>query len=56
MFGLVVYDGPRQEPAPTSGFAIAAMHIDELREHVHRGSLGSALIYIRNTAVHGLTR
>jgi hypothetical protein len=56
MFGLVVYDGPRQEPAPASGFAIAAMHIDELREHVRRGSLGSALIYIRNTAVHGLTR
>ncbi len=56
MFGLVVYDGPRQEPVPASGFVIATMHIDELREHVRRGSLGSALIYIRNTAVHGLTR
>jgi hypothetical protein len=56
MFGLVVYDGPRQEPRPVSGFAIAAMHVDDLREHVRRGSLGSTLIYSRNAAVHGLTR
>ena len=56
MFGLVVYDGPRQEPGPVSGFAIAAMHIDDLREHVRRGNLGSTLIYIRNSAVHGLVR
>jgi hypothetical protein len=56
MFGLVVYDGPRQEPDPVSGFPIAAMHIDDLREHVRRGSLGSTLVYTRNAAVHGLTR
>jgi hypothetical protein len=56
MFGLVVYDGPHQEPVSVGNFAIAAMHIDELREHVHRKSLGSALIRIRNTAVHGLLR
>jgi len=55
-FGLVVYDGPRLEPGPASGFPIAAMHIDELREHVRHGSLGSALVYIRNAAVHGLAR
>lgn len=53
-FGLVVYDGPRQGPA--SGFPIAAMHIDELREHVRQGSLGSALIQIRNTAAHSVKR
>lgn len=56
MVGLVVYDGPRQEPGPASGLAIATMHIDELREHVRRGSLGSTLIYTRNAAVHGLAR
>ena len=56
MFGLVVYDGPRQEPGPASGFPIATMHIDELREHVRHGSLGSTLVYVRNSAVHGLTR
>ena len=56
MFGLVVYDGPRQEPGPASGFPIMAMHIDELREHVRHGSLGSTLVYVRNSAVHGLTR
>ena len=56
MFGLVVYDGPRQEPGPASGFPIVAMHIDELREHVRHGSLGSTLVYVRNSAVHGLTR
>ena len=44
MLGLVVYDGPRQEPGPASGFLIVAMHIDELREHVRRGSLGSTLV------------
>ena len=53
-FGLVVYDGPRQGSA--SGFPIAAMHIDELREHVRHGSLGPALIHIRNTAAHGVKR
>jgi hypothetical protein len=56
MFGLIVYDGPRQRPGPASGFPIMAMHIDELREHVRRGSLGSTLVYIRNAAAHGLTR
>ncbi|HET9898895.1 MAG TPA: hypothetical protein VFQ44_28560 [Streptosporangiaceae bacterium] len=54
MLGLVVYDGPRQEPGRASGFPIVAMHIDELREHVLRGSLGSTLVYIRNRAAHGL--
>ena len=56
MLGLVVYDGPRQEPGPASGFPIVAMHIDELREHVLRGSLGSTLVYVRNRAAHGLPR
>jgi hypothetical protein len=56
MFGLIVYDGPRQEPGPGSGFPIVAMHIDELREHIRHGSLGSTLVYIRNAAVHGLMR
>lgn len=56
MFGLVVYDGPRQEPAPASGFPIAVMHIDELREQVRRGSLGSTLVYSRNAVAHGLSR
>jgi hypothetical protein len=56
MVGLVVYDGPRQEPDLASGSRIAAMHIDELREHVRYGSLGSTLIHIRNTAAHRLTR
>jgi hypothetical protein len=56
MFGLVVYDGPRQDPGPASGFPIVAMHVDELREHVRDGSLGSTLVYIRNAAVHGLAR
>jgi hypothetical protein len=56
MFGLVVYDGPRQKPGPASGFPIVAMHIDELREQVRDGSLGSTLVYIRNTAAHGLPR
>lgn len=56
MLGLVVYDGPRQEPGSASGFPIVAMHIDELREHVLRGSLGSTLVYIRNRAAHGLPR
>jgi hypothetical protein len=54
MFGLVVYDGPRQEADAPSGFPIVALHIDELRERVSDGSLGSTLIYIRNTAVHGI--
>ena len=56
MLGLVVYDGPRQEPGPASGFLIVAMHIDELREQVRRGSLGSTLVQIRNRAAHGFTR
>jgi hypothetical protein len=56
MFGLVVYDGPRQGSAPASGLPIVAMHIDELREHVRHGSLGATLVYIRNAAVHGHTR
>jgi hypothetical protein len=53
MLGLVVYDGPRQHSVRASGFPIAVMHIDELREHVRQGSLGSALVYTRNAAVHG---
>jgi hypothetical protein len=54
MSGLVVYDGPRQgAPGPASGFPIAVMHIDELREHVRDGTLGSALVYNRNSAMHG---
>ena len=54
MLGLVVYDGPHQTPRPARGFPIVAiMHIDELREHVRQGSLGSALIYARNAAIHG---
>ncbi len=60
MLGLIVYNGPRQglrpEPGPTSGLPIVAMHIDELREHLRNGSLGSTLIHIRNAAAHGLTR
>lgn len=56
MFGLVVYDGPRQEPGPASGFPIIGMHIDELREHVRNGSLGSTLVYARNSVAHGLGR
>ena len=53
MLGLVVYDGPRQASRPVRGFPIVAiMHIDELRDHVREGSLGSTLIYIRNAAVH----
>ena len=56
MFGLVVYDGPRQKPGPASGFPIMAMHIDELREHVRQGSLGSTLVYARNSVAHGLGR
>jgi hypothetical protein len=55
-FGLVVYDGPRQQPGPANGFPVMAMHIDELREHVSRGSLGQALVYARNAAAHGLPR
>ena len=56
MLGLVVYDGPRQQPGPATGFLIVAMHIDELREQVRRRSLGSTLVHFRNTAAHGLTR
>jgi hypothetical protein len=51
-----VYDGPRQEPGPVSGFPIAVMHIDELREHVRGGSLGLTLVYSRNAVAHGLSR
>jgi hypothetical protein len=54
MFGLVVYDGPRQEAGTPSGFPIVALHIDQLRERVTDGSLGSTLVYMRNTAVHGI--
>ena len=54
MFGLIVYDGPRQESGPRRNFPIVAMHIDQLRELVRDGSLGSTLVHIRNTAVHGL--
>lgn len=56
MFGLVVYDGPRQKQGPASGFPIVAMHIDELREQVSHGSLGSTLVYSRNAVAHGLPR
>jgi hypothetical protein len=56
MFGLIVYDGPRQESGPIRDFPIVAMHIDQLRELVRDGILGSTLVHIRNTAVHGLTR
>jgi hypothetical protein len=56
VLGLVVYDGPRQVLGPTSSFPVVAMHIDELREQVRRGSLGSTLVYIRNAAAHGLMR
>jgi hypothetical protein len=35
---------------------VVAMHIDELREHILHGSLGSTLIYIRNRVAHGPTR
>jgi hypothetical protein len=53
MLGLVVYDGPRQKPQSARGFPIVAvMHVDELRDHVREGSLGSTLIYARNAAVH----
>jgi hypothetical protein len=55
-FGLVVYDGPHQQPGPAKGFPVMAMHIDELREHVRHGSLGSALVHVRNTIAHGLPR
>jgi hypothetical protein len=54
MSGLVVYDGPSQRaPEPASGFPIAVMHIGELREHVRNGTLGSALVYARNSSAHG---
>jgi hypothetical protein len=56
MFGLIVYDGPHQESGPVRNFPIVAMHIDQLRELVRDGSLGSRLVQIRNTAVHGRTR
>jgi hypothetical protein len=56
MFGMIVYDGPRQESGPRGNFPIVAMHIDQMRELVRDGSLGSTLVHIRNTAVHGLTR
>jgi hypothetical protein len=55
-FGLVVYDGPHQQPGPANGFPVMAMHIDELREHASRGSLGQALVYARNAAAHGRSR
>jgi hypothetical protein len=55
-FGLVVYDGPRQEPGPTRSLPIAVMHIADLREHVRWGSLGSTLVYSRNAVAHGLSR
>lgn len=54
MFGLVVYDGPRQEAEIPSGFPIVALHIDELRERVRDGSIGSMLVYVRNASVHGI--
>jgi hypothetical protein len=54
MFGLVVYDGPRQEAGAPRGFPIMALHLDELRERVRDGSLGSSLVRIRNAAVHGI--
>jgi hypothetical protein len=43
----------REPRGPASGFPIAVMHIDELREHVRDGTLGSALVYNRNSAMHG---
>ncbi len=54
MFGLVVYDGPRQEASAPRGFPIVALHIDELQQRVRDGSLGSTLVHIRNAAVHGI--
>ena len=54
MLGLVVYDGPRQEAEAPRGFPIVALHIDELRERVRDGSLGSMLVYVRNASVHGI--
>jgi hypothetical protein len=54
IFGLVVYDGPRQEAEAPSGFPVVAVHIDELRERVRDGSLGSMLVYVRNASLHGM--
>lgn len=51
--GLVIYNGPYHEPLPATSFpVVVTMHIDDLREHVRQGSLGSTLIYARNAAVH----
>lgn len=55
-FGLVVYDGPRQLPSPIHGLPIVAIHIEDLRELVSQGTLGSTLIYSRNEIAHGMPR
>lgn len=56
MFGLVVYDGPVQDPGPIRGFPIIALHVEQLRELVRGGTLGTTLVRTRNNAVHGSTR
>jgi hypothetical protein len=53
MFGLLIYDGPRQDLPWPSGFPVVAMHVDDLRQHVQNGTLGRRLIGARNSYVHG---
>lgn len=43
MFGLLIYDGPRQDLPWPSGFPVVAMHVDDLRQHVQNGTLGLRL-------------
>ncbi|MCM3883166.1 hypothetical protein [Frankia sp. R82] len=51
-FGLLIYDGPYQDPPPMP-YPIVVMHVDDLHNEVARGTLGHTLVRARNDLVHG---
>ncbi|MCM3885048.1 restriction endonuclease [Frankia sp. R82] len=51
--GVVVYDGPRQQPRTPADIPIVVLHVDDLRQRVEQHTLGRQLVEARNYFIHG---